>query len=187
MCHWAVAAADLMDHIGLLHAGPDAAKAAASAFAGVALGAEPTRAGGAADVPLSKDGRLCFTPLTMHPEAYASTAAAASGDLTQTVVPRRRDRVARPLETLTGVELDRRRRRGRAPNVPAPRRPVLLLWQRVGLQQREPGTWNGRSSQSATEEAKKIGRSGPDAAVRPPIRPPVALLPLPCASLPPSS
>jgi hypothetical protein len=178
-----------MDHIGLLHAGPDAAKAAASAFAGVALGAEPTRAGGAADVPLSKDGRLCFTPLTMHPEAYASTAAAASGDLTQTVVPRRRDRVARPLETLTGVERDRRRRRGRAPNVPAPRRPVLLLWQRVGLQQRErePGTRNGRSSQRATEEAKKMGRSGPDAAVRPSIRPPVALLPLPCALLPPSS
>ena len=68
-------------------------------------------------------------------------------------------------------------------------RPVVLLWQRVGLQQRErePGTWNGRSSQRATEEAKKMGRSGPDAAVRPPIRPPVALLPLPCASLPPSS
>lgn len=83
---------------------PDTAKAAASAFAGVALGVEPTTAGGAADVPLSKDGRLCFTPLTMHPEANASTAVAVSGDLTQTVVPRRRERVARPLETLTGVD-----------------------------------------------------------------------------------
>ena len=133
MCQRAVAAArhlsaDLTDHIGLLHAGPDAAKAAASAFAGVALGAEPTRAGGAVDVPLSKDGRPCFTPLTMQPEAYATTAAATLGDLTQTAVPRRLERVARPLGTLTGVERDRGQRRGRAPNVPAQRRPVLLLW-----------------------------------------------------------
>ena len=68
-------------------------------------------------------------------------------------------------------------------------RPVVLLWQRVGLQQRAAGAGDMKRPVEPKEHrrSEENGPERPDAAVRPPVRPPVALLPLPCASLPPSS